>query len=345
MKKWLRKPYHFVKKRWKLALILIVILGGVAFFMYRRSQAQKPSYTFIQPEIKDLTKTLEVSGIVDAKEKASLRFAAGGKITYLGAQEGEFVKKYQTIATIDQATLQNQLESNLNLYMKERLDWEQTLDDTSDRALPESEQRSVQQEQLDLNNQILNVELQDIAIKNTRLSAPFAGVLVSSPTSVTGVTLLATDVFELVNPDTLVFKAAVDETDIAQVTIGDEATISLDAYPDDPITTTLSLIGLKSQQSSTGTVFIVEAPITGPSLFPYYRLGMNGDLSIKVDEKQQVLTIPLDATRERDDKVYVDVKVSETEIAEREITVGLETEDEVEVVSGLALGDWIVMPE
>jgi hypothetical protein len=203
----------------------------------------------------------------------------------------------------------------------------------------------VQKDQLDLNNQILSVEIQDIAITNSRLTAPFAGVLVSSPTTVTGITLLGSDVFELVNPGTLVFKAAVDETDVVQVNVGDQATVTLDAYPNDPITTMISHIGLKSQQSSTGTVFIVEVPIVGEAMFPHYRLGMSGDLSIAVDSRQQVLTIPLDATREREDKTYVDVKLTETEVQEREITTGLETDDQVEVLSGLTAQDFIVLPK
>ena len=349
MRQILLKPYHFAKhffkKRWKLLAILLVVALGVGGWLYSRNQAAQPTFTFIQPEIKDLTKTLEVSGIVDAKEKASLRFALGGKVTYLGAKEGDFVKKFQTLATIDQATLQKQLETSLNTYMKERLDWEQTLDDTADRALPESENRTVQQEQLDLNNQVLSVEVQDIAIKNTRLTAPFAGVLVSSPTTVSGITLLATDVFELINPETLIFKAAVDETDIAQVHIGDEAHIVLDAYPDEILNTAISQIGLKSQQSSSGTVFLVEVPIVSSTPFPHFRLGMNGDLRIKVDQRQQVLSIPLDATRQRDDKTFVDIKVTDAEVAEREIEIGMETDDEVEVLSGLTTADWIVLPE
>ncbi len=332
-----------LKKRWMLLIVLaaVVLLGG--FILYRTTQAQKPDYTFIQPELKTLTKNLEVSGVLDAKEKANLRFAAGGKITFIGVQEGDSVKKFQTIAIIDQATLQKKLNTDLNTYLKERLDWEQTLDNTKNRTLPESEKRTVQQNQLDLNNNVLNVEIQDIAIKNTRLTAPFAGVLVASPVTTSGVTLLPTDIFELVNPESLIFRAAVDEADIALVLQGQVGSITLDAYPNDPITTQVNHTDLKSSQSSNGTVFVVELPISGT--FPRYRLGMNGDVSIQLAQKENVLSIPLDATKLRDNKTFVDVKISETEVEEREITTGLETDTDVEVLSGLAKDDWIVLPK
>lgn len=335
----------FLKRKWVLLLVLVLIIGGVGFWRYQQSQANKPKLTFEHPAYRDITKILEVSGVVDAKEKASMRFAAGGKLVYLGAQEGDVVRKGQTIATIDQRTLQKQLRQDLNAYMTERWNWDQTLDDTKDRWLPKSEERDVDQEQWALDDTVLDVEIRDIAIQNTRLSAPFDGVLVDSPTSVTGVHLLATEPFELVNPDTLIFRAAVDEADIATVRAGLKGTIVLDSYPDQPLESTVDSIAYKSSESSTGTVFVVELPILGEDLLNRYRLGMNGDVTIEVDQRSNVLTIPFIATRTRDSKVFVDVRTGEDTYEEREVTTGLETDEYVEVVNGLTVDNEIVVPE
>lgn len=332
-----------IKRRWKLTLLLLVVVG-VGFFLYQRSRPTQEIIQTTNPQMEDITKTLEVTGVVDAKEKANLRFAVGGKIVYLGAKEGDVVRKGQTIATIDGRELQKVLQQNLNIYMQERNDWENTLDDTKDRVLPAEEKRMVNNEQLTLNNRVLDVEIRDIAIQNTVLSAPFSGVLVSSPTSVTGVNLMATDLFELINPETMIFKAIIDEDDIGQVQIGQPVEITLDAFPDEPIYGSIATIGYKSQQSATGTVFIVEIPIVGSNLLTRYRLGMNGDVAITLDTRSAVMTIPLDATRNRDGKTFVDILVAENQTEEREIQVGLETEDVVEVTGGLALTDQVVLP-
>ncbi len=334
-----------LKQRWKLLLVVVLLLGGGGYFFYSKQQAAKPTLKFTKPEVRDLTKTLEVSGVVDAKEKASLRFASGGKVVYLGAKEGDYVKKSQTIATIDRRTLEKQLQQDLNTYSQERLDWDQTLDNTKDRTLPTAEQRTKMQSEYDLRDTVLDVEIRDIAIKNTVLASPFGGVLVSSPTSVTGINLLSTDVFEVVNPDTLLFKAAVDEADISQVAIGQPVKITLDSYPDQPFDSSISYISYKSQQSASGTVFVVEIPISGSDLLNRYRLGMNGDAEITLATKTHVMTIPLDATRQREDKTYVDVKTSDTTTEEREIQVGLETDDLIEVTSGLRIDEEILIPE
>lgn len=336
--------WEWIKKHWKLSLFLVVILCGVIFWQMRHANSNGKELKFVKPEYKDLTKVLEVSGKVDAKEKARLRFIAGGKVTYIGAQEGDWVKKWQTIAVIDQASLQKSLQQDLNNYMKERWDWENTQDDIKDRAIETTEQRSIDQEQWDLDNKVLDVEIQDIAIKNTVLSSPFAGILTVSPTTVAGVQLLGTDYFELVNPETLVFRAEVDEVDISSVKQGQKADIYLDAYPDEPHTTQVSYVSYTSNTSSTGTVFVVEFPINSDDL-NYYRIGMNGDVEITVDKRMNVMSIPLIATKERDDKVYVDVKTGEGQYEERQIETGIETDEEIEVVSGLSVDDEVLLPD
>jgi RND family efflux transporter MFP subunit len=333
------------QKKWWLIAIAVVLLIGL--FMYRGAEAKKPKLVFGSPVRQDITQILEASGAVNAKEKASLRFAAGGKLTYLGAKEGDVVKKWQTIATIDARDLQKRLEKGLNLYSQERNDWDQTLDNTKDRALPKAEERSVNNEQLTLKNTVIDVELASIATSNTVMSTPIAGVLVSAPTSVAGVVLAATDSFLVVNPATLIFRAEVDEADIAKIMKGQAATIQLDSYPDRDIETVVSNISYSAIETSSGTAFIVELPIPTSTLnsLDTYRLGMNGSVKIKLAAKTQVLTVPLAATKERDGKFFVEVKGENDTAVEREIGVGLETDELVEVTNGLSETDQIVLPQ
>lgn len=332
-----------IKRKWKLLIVLCIIAAGILFFWHGSQKETEPTYSTQHPEIKSIEKTLDISGYIDAKEKARLRFIAGGKVVYIGAQEGEVVQKWQTLATIDRSTLQKQLEQDLNNYMKERWDWEQTLDDTEDRALPESEQRTVDKNQWDLTNEVLDVEIRDIAIKNTVLSAPFDGILTHSPITNSGVQLLSTDYFELVNPETLIFTAQVEEEDISKVFAGQIAAIYLDAYPDLNIESNVSYVSFTAEETNNGTVFLVEFPI--PSMdISTYRLGMNGDAKILLDKKDTALVIPILALIERDGKTFVEIE-KDAQVLEQEIVTGLESDDEIEVVSGLNVQDLVVIPE
>ncbi len=344
MKKILRQVSDLIKKKWKLLVVVLLVLAG-AFWFYQNRQQKQATFNTVKASRQDLVSSITISGRIDAKEKAQLRFIAGGKVVYLGAKQGEAVKKWQNLATIDRSSLQKQMDQNLNLYMKERYDFENTRDDIKDRSLDTAEIRDVAKQQYDLENQVLNVEIQDIAIKNTTLTAPFAGILTVAPTNVTGVQLLASDYFEVVNPASLIFRATIDEIDLHRINKEQSAEIILDAYDGEKIATNISYISYTSSESSSGTVFIVEFPLNSQDM-EKYRLGMNGDAVIKIAEKKNALVIPLDAISERDGKVFVEVLADNKEgKISKEIKVGLESEEAIEVLEGLSENEEVILPE
>lgn len=340
------KLWKWIRRRWKVSLFIALVLVGIGFWQFSRMQNNQPEYTFVPVEQKNLIKTLELSGIIDSEQRARLRFAAGGELVSLPVSEGEPVKLGQTIAVIDQASLRKKLDQNLNSFMQERLDWDQTIDDVYEGEYTQDEERVKEKAQLDLLNSVLTVEIQNISIQDTVLSAPFNGIVTSMPSNSVGTQLLATDYFEVINPDSVVFVATVDEIDLSSLELGQMAEIELDAYPDEFIQTFVDYIAYTSSQNSTGTVFIVKFPLNQAGLEANsYRIGLNGDVSVEVDRRENTLVIPLDTTRERDDQTYVDVKIADNEVEERAIEVGLESDTEIEVLSGLQAGDLVVQPE
>jgi multidrug efflux pump subunit AcrA (membrane-fusion protein) len=190
------------------------------------------------------------------------------------------------------------------------------------------------QDQYSLQNSVLDVELKDIALKNTSLYAPFAGVLVSAPTEVAGTIASATDAFLIVNPETMYFSADVDESDISKVKDGMTALIKLDAYPEVEIPVVVNRIAFQSSEASTGTVFGVEFRLPQAFDSVEYRLGMNGDAKISIAKKEDVLHVPVRAITERENKKYVEVKVGD-KTEQREVETGLEDDTNVEIISGL----------
>ncbi len=350
MKSFIR-PFVFVakwvRKHWKLSLFVVILLGIGGFIAMRRFNQPEEQLTFVPVQQGDLIKTINVSGIVDAKQKASLHYATAAKVTYIGAKEGDPVKRWQTLARIDVADQQKRMQQDLNNYFNQRMVFEQNADDRGDTILSDELGRQAQQDQKALENAVLDVEIRDIAIRNAALTSPIAGILVSAPSIVPGVVINPTDIFEVVDPNSLLFKAAVDETDIDLVQKGQQATIELDAYPDEPISATVSAISYRSSQSASGTVFVVELPLTNTgtqSAIERYRLGMNGDTDIIVDQRKDVLQIPIDSLIERDDKKYARRRTGENSAEEVEIQTGIENEEMIEVVSGLSAGDEVVAP-
>lgn len=342
-------PTHFSIHRpsWKWLVLGAIILAVAAIFWWRSSiNSKKNIKTFEAPKQRTIEQVLEVSGKVDAREKASLKFLAGGKITYVGAKIGDPVKKWQTIASIDKNDLQKNLTKYLNTYSIERSTVDQNLYTRKDIAGSKSIDALNAQDQFTLNNTVLDVELKNIALKNASLYAPFAGVLVSAPTEVAGTIVSATDTFLVINPSSMTFLADVDEADISKIKEGMTATIKLDAYPQLEIPVTVHRIAYQSSEASTGTVFSVEFELPAEYQNIQYRLGMNGNVRILIDRKESVMSISVRAIIERNEKNYVDVAVADDKsgkTTQKEVQLGLEDENYVEIQSGLQMSDRVLV--
>ena len=80
-------------KTHKLSFGVIVVVIGLSIYYF--THQTKPEYNVYQVETGNIRDTLDLSGRVTAEGMATLRFPAGGLITYLGAKEGDTVKKWQ----------------------------------------------------------------------------------------------------------------------------------------------------------------------------------------------------------------------------------------------------------
>lgn len=331
------------RRRWYvLVLIIVAVLAGF-WFMNRSNQSE--DLEVVRPQVRTLSRVLEFSGLMDASERVSQRFAAGGKLTYVGAQEGDFVKKWQTLASIDARTAQKNLQRQLNTFDTQRLTFENQSENREDRVLDSEEGRVAAQDQIALDQAVLGVEIQSIAIEDSRLSSPIEGILVRAPSAVSGTYLAPTDAYEVFNPKTFFFQAYVDEIDVSTVTVGQSAMIRLDAFSGKSFSGTVQKIGYSSLSSGTGgTVFPIEIRFDTSEDLSAFRLGMNGEAEVILETRKDVLSIPVDTITTRDGKSFVSVRTGEKTTEDREIELGLETDDYAEVLSGLSESDEVVLP-
>lgn len=291
-------------------------------------------------ETKTLTETVSSSGKTEAKKQVDLHFQAGGRLAWVGVQEGASVSAYQTLASLDMQTVHKNLEKSLRDYSKERNNFEQDrLDTYRFPALTDTIKRILEKNQWDLEQAVLDVELADIALNWSYLITPIAGIVTRIDTPVAGVNVTATDTFTVADPTSIVFTANIDETDIGRVSVGQTAEINLDAYPDTPLKGTVDKISFAAETTSGGaTVFPVEiAFATSDNL----RVGLNGDVTLTLSQTAAALALPSEAVRENDDEIYVVKKVGKN-YEKVTVKTGIETDDEMQIIEGLNQGDEVV---
>ncbi len=149
----------------------------------------------------------------------------------------------------------------------------------------------------------------------------------------------------LVVADRLIVEAQVDETDIAQVRLGQPARIVLDAYPETFIEGRIVSIAYEAKTVNNVTTYPVEVqPKTVPA---FMKSGMTASVNFFAAIKRDTLLLSVQALRSRNGKPYVQLvpgKKGDRPV-ERAVETGISDGKRVEIVSGLSEGDKVLVPE
>ena len=148
-----------------------------------------------------------------------------------------------------------------------------------------------------------------------------------------------TELCTLTDYDTAEITLTVDELDIAQLSIGQAVTVTLDALPGQSFDGEITEIDPNGENSGGSTKYSVTVtlPRTEDML-----TGMNAAVRVQLAENEGLLLIPLAAVQEDADGIYVCTgydKSSDEATDPIEITTGLSDGENVEVLSGLSEGD------
>jgi multidrug efflux pump subunit AcrA (membrane-fusion protein) len=131
-------------------------------------------------------------------------------------------------------------------------------------------------------------------------------------------------------------KAAVDETDIAQVKINQRAVIILDAYPNIPIDGKVTHLAYDATLTNNVTTY--EVDVIPTEIPEFMRSGMTSNVSIEVDGKKNILLIPKTTLFSDEEGEAVLTKNGEKR-SMTPIQIGIDDGKMVEVVSGLNEND------
>lgn len=152
----------------------------------------------------------------------------------------------------------------------------------------------------------------------------------------------STDValFTISPDDTMTLEVSVDELDINSVEIGQEAVVTFDAIEDEEFTGEVTEIG--NTASVNGGVAKYTVSVSVPK-DEEMKQGMNASATITIENRENVITIPVNALQEKGDKVFVYTEKDEDGnlSGETEVTTGLSDGTTLEITEGLSEGDTV----
>lgn len=146
----------------------------------------------------------------------------------------------------------------------------------------------------------------------------------------------------IVLSDQLIVRAQVDETDIGKIQLNQKALISLDAYPDIKINALVEHIYYESETVNNVTIYKVD--LVPENLPEFFRSGMNAMIDFRIESKDDVLLIPVNAVHKDKDESYVLLKEQGSQIpVKRVVTLGITDDKNYEVLSGITENDTVII--
>jgi len=177
-------------------------------------------------------------------------------------------------------------------------------------------------------------------LQNATLQAPFDGVVtavnVAQGEWASGV------VVELVDMQSLQVVLNVDEIDIGNLSRDQPATITLEAWPDRPLSGQVVYIAPKAQQSADIVTYEVHLSVQADDL--PLRAGLTANAELITARREGVLLVPNRAiiANRQTGKYYVNLKRGD-QVTQIEVQIGLRDNSYTEILSGLQAGDQLVV--
>lgn len=222
---------------------------------------------------------ITAKGSIQAKTRLELKFPSSGKLKELFVSVGDSVKKGQVLAKLDDSPIQNQLDSALLDYRKQRAKFDEFGLTHKDPPANDEEKFKKEQAQADLNSSVKEVEAVKYEMDQLELKSPINGVVESIENLYPGLNITpGTQTITVVDPANLVFIAEVKEKDIPGIKVGQFAKIVLDAYPTNTIGGKILSVGvIPTSSKEVSYPVTIELP---PS--PDLRLGLSGNAAFEM---------------------------------------------------------------
>ena len=246
---------------------------------------------------------------------------ASGDIDTLSVKEGDRVSKGQVIGMISEQDLETQIENARISLENAQLSLKSAQEKLEDYTITSTITGEVIEKNLDVGDNISGVSS--------------SGASVSYPAVI-------------YDRSQLTFDMDIDEQDISQIRVGQKVEITADALDGQSFTGVVDKININGTTNNGHTSYPVTVLVDGSpeELYP----GMNVSAKVIVEEVGQVLTVPVEAV-ERGNTVLVAkegcldengaiVDLSATE--ERQVTLGRNDDNYIEIVDGLEEGEVVV---
>lgn len=276
--------------------------GGLGIYFFKTTE---PEVVLIDMPVKrgDLILSVQASATVSPQNRLEIKPPIAGRIDEVLIKEGQEVKKGTILAWISSTERAALLDSVRTQGEAEIKKWENLY-----RATP-----------------VMAPIDGTIILRNVEAGQSFTNV---------------DSIFTMA--DRLTVKAQVDETDIAQIKVGQKTKITLDAYSRNPFQGEVVHVAYDATVLNNVTTYIVDIlPEEVPS---FMRSGMTANVDIEIERKEDLILLPMTSLLTGPAGSEVRLKTPNG-YSLVEVKTGKDDGKMIEIISGLNEGDVILVED
>lgn len=315
------------RRIWWSALAVAVMLAGILLtYQWYMSPSPRVEYTTAPATVSDLTVEISATGTLQPLTQVDISSELSGVVREVAVAENQQVRKGDVLAKLDTSKLEAQIEraqasakaaaasvetarvtlketeqalaraselARKGMATQQALDTAQAARDRAKAAL-DSAKASLAIANADL-------KLQQADLAKSTIYAPIDGIVLTrsvDPGQTVASSLQAPVLFVIAaDLRKMELKAAVDEADIGQIRVGQQARFTVDAFPERPFDAEIRDISYASV--TTDGVVTYDARLDVDNTDMLLRPGMTATVSVVTQQAKGVLTVPSSAFRYR----------------------------------------------
>jgi membrane fusion protein (multidrug efflux system) len=353
---------YLTNTRARIALTVIVLAGLAVSTGCRReseaaaAEAEKNAGMTIGPENiaivapGSLMSGPAISGTLTPEREATTRAQIGGSVLQTYAEAGQSVRAGQLLVAIDATGVQDAFLSaraavtaasnNADIAARE-LGRSQKL--LAAGAIAEREIEQVRRNAISANAALADARARLASaqrqLSNTRVVAPFSGIVSDRPVSAGDVVQVGTALVTVVDPSSMRLEASVPSDQLGSVRIGVPVTFTITGYPGREITGRVTRVNPTADPATRQVRIMVSIPNTEGRLVG--GLYANGRLA---SESHTGLVAPLSAIDARSGTAAV-LRIKQGRVERVPVQLGLRDEgaEKIELLSGVQAGDTLLL--
>ena len=297
-------------KKIGIAIVVIAVLAVAAFLILRKSEKPQMKYKTAEIHRGSIVNTVTATGTIEPIVQVEVGTQVSGIINHIYVDYNSVVKKGEVIAELDKTTLEADLASSSATLQSNKTEYEyqeknflrikglhekKMVSDTDYETAEyqyNKAKSSYEKSQSDITKARQNLEYATIY-------SPIDGVVIDRAVE-EGQTVAASfntpTLFTIANDlRQMRVIADVDEADIGGVVEGQQATFTVDAFPEDVFKGSVTQVRLQPTTESNVVTYevVVDAPNPDLKLKP----GLTANLTIYTMQKDSVLLVTLKALR------------------------------------------------